>query len=402
MKRIENLNLFHKKILIRLDFNVPLNAERKITDFHRIYQALPTIQKVIDSKTICILCSHLGDPKEKKSNYSLKTIQPDLEKILNKKIIFVEDFLAQDFQNQLKNAEIGTIFLLENLRFYVQEKKNDAEFAKQLASLADIVIEESFSVSHRSHASIEKLPLYAKEVAIGENMAREIEQATKLLHAPKPFVVLLGGSKIGTKIKTLEIFLELADILAIAGGMVNAFIVAEGGKIGAAKVENTEVEFAKNLLVQADKKGKKIILPLYSLAADAFSEQANTKIVPSMEIPEEFYALDVAEESLDAYKNMLKNAKTILWNGPLGVFEWKKFEQSTKIWISYLIEAKKNGAEVIVGGGDSVAALEKFNAKEKMSYVSTAGGALFTFIEKQGKLPGILALEQKENLILEN
>ena len=396
MKQMNNVDFKNKKVLIRVDFNVPLNESFEVTDANRIEAAKPTIDKVINDGGVAILMSHLGRPKgEKNDAFSLRHIIAKTEEVLGKKVIFVSDCVGEVALEAVKNSQPGDILLLENLRFYNEEEKGDLEFSKQLASLGDFYINDAFGTAHRAHASTTIVAqFFPSEKCFGYLLAKEIESINKVLNSSeKPVTAILGGSKVSSKITIIENILDKVDHMIIGGGMAFTFIKALGGSIGNSICEDDKIELALSILDQAKAKNVQIHLPIDVVAADEFSPDANTMIVKANEIPAGWQGLDVGPETLASLQNVISESKIILWNGPLGVFEMEKFANGTIELGNFIAEATKNGTFSLVGGGDSVAAVKQFGLAPKMSYVSTGGGAMLEMLEGV-VLPGIKAIQE--------
>ena len=393
MKTLQDFNFKDKKALIRVDFNVPLDANFNVTDATRIQAAKPTIDAILADGGSVILMSHLGRPKGKEDKYSLKHIVDTTAEILGKEVKFAEDCRGKVAQEAAKNLKSGEILLLENLRFYAEEEKGDKDFAKELASLGDIYVNDAFGTAHRAHASTAIIAeFFPNSKCFGKLLATEIESLNKVLkESQKPVTAVLGGSKVSSKITVIENILDKIDHLIIGGGMTFTFIKAQGGKIGNSICEDDKQEMALDILKIAKEKGVQVHLPVDVVAANAFSNDAETKIVEINEIPDGWQGLDAGPKSLAEIKPIILNSKTILWNGPLGVFEMEKFSKGTIELGKYISEATKNGAFSLVGGGDSVAAVKQFNLEDEMSYVSTGGGAMLEMLEGR-ILPGIDAI----------
>ncbi len=393
---MNNVDFKNKKVLIRVDFNVPLNESFEVTDANRIEAAKPTIDKVINDGGVAILMSHLGRPKgEKNDAFSLRHIIAKTEEVLGKKVIFVSDCVGEVALEAVKNSQPGDILLLENLRFYNEEEKGDLEFSKQLASLGDFYINDAFGTAHRAHASTTIVAqFFPSEKCFGYLLAKEIESINKVLNSSeKPVTAILGGSKVSSKITIIENILDKVDHMIIGGGMAFTFIKALGGSIGNSICEDDKIELALSILDQAKAKNVQIHLPIDVVAADEFSPDANTMIVKANEIPAGWQGLDVGPETLASLQNVISESKIILWNGPLGVFEMEKFANGTIELGNFIAEATKNGTFSLVGGGDSVAAVKQFGLAPKMSYVSTGGGAMLEMLEGV-VLPGIKAIQE--------
>jgi phosphoglycerate kinase len=393
MKTLNDFNFNNKIAIIRVDFNVPLNENFQVTDSTRIEAAKSSIDKILKDGGSVILMSHLGRPKGKEAKYSLKHILADTEKILGYKVLFAEDCIGQETTLQANNLQAGQILLLENLRFHPEEEKGDVAFAKELASLGDIYVNDAFGTAHRAHASTTIIAqFFGGKKCFGNLLAKEIISIEKVLKdSQKPVTAILGGSKVSSKITVIENILDKVDHMIIGGGMTFTFIKALGGKIGNSICEDDKLELAIEILKKAKEKGVQIHLPLDVVAADAFSNDANTQIVDVKQIPDGWQGLDSGPKSLEIIKQIILDSKTILWNGPLGVFEMEAFSNGTISLGNYIAESTKNGAFSLVGGGDSVAAVKQFGFESKMSYVSTGGGAMLEMLE--GKtLPGIAAI----------
>ncbi|MCW1146946.1 phosphoglycerate kinase [Flavobacterium lacisediminis] len=393
MKTLNDFNFNNKKAIIRVDFNVPLDENFKVTDATRIEAAKPTIDKILKDGGSVILMSHLGRPKGVEAKYSLQHIVAKTEEILGQKVHFASDCIGEIAENAAKNLQPGEILLLENLRFYAEEEKGDVEFSKKLASLGDIYVNDAFGTAHRAHASTTIIAQFFQDAkCFGYLLAKEIESIEKVLkNSEKPVVAILGGSKVSSKITVIENILDKVNHMIIGGGMTFTFIKALGGKIGNSICEDDKLELAIEILKQAKEKGVQIHLPVDVVAADAFSNNANTQVVDVNKIPDGWQGLDAGPKSLEIIKRIILDSKTILWNGPLGVFEMENFANGTISLGEYIAESTANGAFSLVGGGDSVAAVKQFGLEPKMSYVSTGGGAMLEMLEGR-TLPGIAAI----------
>ena len=393
MKTINDFNFDHKKALIRVDFNVPLDENLNVTDAKRIEAAKPTIDKILADGGSVILMSHLGRPKGKEDKYSLKHIVAKASEILGVSVIFAADCIGDVAQNAAANLQPGQVLLLENLRFYPQEEAGDVEFAKQLASLGDIYVNDAFGTAHRAHASTTIIAqFFPNDKCFGLLLAKEIESLNRVLNnSVKPVTAVLGGSKVSSKITVIENILDKVDHMIIGGGMTFTFIKALGGKVGNSICEDDKLDLAIEILHKAKEKNVHIHIPVDVVAANAFSNDAETQIVDVREIPDGWQGLDAGPKSLENFKEVIMNSKTILWNGPLGVFEMEKFAQGTIQLGEYIAEATAQGAFSLVGGGDSVSAVKQFGLEDKMSYVSTGGGAMLEMLEGR-ILPGIQAI----------
>ncbi len=393
MKTLNDIDFKGKKALIRVDFNVPLDDNFKVTDDTRIEAAKPTIDKILNDGGSVILMSHLGRPKGEEEKYSLKHIVDKTSEILGKKVKFVEDSIGSEVEKAAADLQPGEILLLENLRFYKEEEAGDEDFAKKLASLGDIYVNDAFGTAHRAHASTTIIAKFFPEnKCFGALLAKEIESLNKVLKdSKKPVTAVLGGSKVSSKITVIENILDKVDHMIIGGGMTFTFIKAQGGKIGNSICEDDKLDLALEILEKAKEKNVQVHLPVDVVAADAFKNDANIKVTDVAEIPDGWQGLDAGPKSLEIFKKVILDSKTILWNGPLGVFEMENFAKGTIELGNYIAEATENGAFSLVGGGDSVAAVKQFGLEPKMSYVSTGGGAMLEMLE--GKtLPGIAAI----------
>lgn len=393
MKTLNDFNFNNKKAIIRVDFNVPLDENFKVTDATRIEAAKPTIDKILKDGGSVILMSHLGRPKGVEAKYSLQHIVTKTEEILGQKVHFASDCIGEIAENAAKNLQPGEILLLENLRFYAEEEKGDLEFSKKLAALGDIYVNDAFGTAHRAHASTTIIAQFFQDAkCFGYLLAKEIESIEKVLkNSEKPVVAILGGSKVSSKITVIENILDKVNHMIIGGGMTFTFIKALGGKIGNSICEDDKLELAIEILKQAKEKGVQIHLPVDVVAADAFSNEANTQVVDVKQIPDGWQGLDAGPKSLEIIKRIILDSKTILWNGPLGVFEMESFANGTISLGEFIAESTANGAFSLVGGGDSVAAVKQFGLEPKMSYVSTGGGAMLEMLEGR-TLPGIAAI----------
>jgi len=396
MKTIDQANFANKKVLIRVDFNVPLDENFKITDDNRITAALPTIKKILQDGGAVILMSHLGRPKDGPTNkYSLKHLIPHLSDLLGQQVEFANDCIGQEATDKAKALQPGEVLLLENLRFYKEEEKGDVEFAKKLAALGNVYVNDAFGTAHRAHASTSVIAQFFPEAKyFGYLMASELENAEKVLNNPaKPFTAIMGGAKVSDKIQLIERLLDKVDNLIIGGGMTYTFFKAQGGQTGKSLVEVDKLDLAKSLIQKAKDKGVNLILPVDSVIADNFSNDANTETAKNDHIKEGWMGLDIGPESIEAFSKVIEASKTILWNGPMGVFEMDKFETGTKSVAEAIVKATENGAFSLIGGGDSAAAISKFNLTAQVSYVSTGGGALLEYMEGK-ELPGVKAINE--------
>lgn len=394
MLNIDTTDFSGKKVLIRVDFNVPLNEQFEVTDDTRIRAAIPTIKKVIEGGGIAILMSHLGRPKGgPEDKFSLKHIVPTIADLLGKPVLFAADCIGEVAENSVKALQNGQVLLLENLRFYKEEEAGNAGFAKKLATLGNIYMNDAFGTAHRAHASTAVIADYFPvNKMFGYVMGGEIEAIDKVLHnAERPFTAIMGGAKVSSKISIIDNVLNKVDNLIIGGGMTFTFIKAMGGKIGASLVEEDKLDMAKALLASAKTKGVTVHLPVDAVISDKFANDANTRIAPVGEIPDGWMGLDIGPETEALFDKVIQASKTILWNGPVGVFEMTSFEKGTRALGDSIVKATANGAFSLVGGGDSVAAVNQFNIADKVSYVSTGGGALLEYMEGI-ELPGVKAI----------
>lgn len=393
MKTVNDIDFKDKKALIRVDFNVPLDKDFNVTDDSRIRAAKPTILKILEDGGSCILMSHLGRPKNREVEFSLQHIIKSLSNILGLQVKFVEDSIGPKVSEAVSNLKSGEILLLENLRYYKEEEHGDRDFAEKLSKLGDVYVNDAFGTAHRAHASTAIIAdFFPENKFFGLLLASEVENVKKVLEtSEKPVTAIIGGAKVSSKITIIENILDKIDNLIIGGGMAFTFVKAQGGKIGNSLVEDDKQMLALEILEEAKKKNIKVYLPVDAVIADDFSETANTQISDVNNIPDGWMGLDVGPKTNEIFAEVLASSKTILWNGPVGVFEMEKFAEGTKVLGQNIAKATKNGAFSLVGGGDSVAAVHKFNLTEKVSYVSTGGGAMLEMLE--GKtLPGIKAL----------
>jgi len=393
MVSIEKQNFKGLKAIIRVDFNVPLDTNNKVLDSSRIEAAKPTILKVINDGGSCILMSHLGRPKKKETAFSLKNLIPEIEKILKLKLKFAEDALGNTTKEITKNLRPGEVLLLENLRFYPEETQGEIKFAQKLASYGDCYINDAFGTAHRAHASTTTIAQFFKSKKYsGMLLHKEAESIKKVLQTGKrPVLAILGGAKVSSKIPIIENVIDKVDQVIIGGGMAYTFVKALGGKIGDSICEEDKETLALSILKKAKKKKIKVYLPVDVLCSDKFSNKGNKKVFEINKIPKKWQGLDSGPESIKIFSQVIMEAKTILWNGPIGVFELESFSKGTIAIGNSVVKSTQRGAFSLVGGGDSVAAVKKFNFQKKVSYVSTGGGAMLESLE--GKvLPGIEAL----------
>lgn len=395
MKTIDQLNFKDKKTLIRVDFNVPLDGEFKITDDKRIRAALPTLKKILKDGGSLILMSHLGRPKGGPSDkYSLRHILADLSALLGVEVQFAADCIGQEAEEKAENLKSGEVLLLENLRFHLEEEKGSEDFAKQLANLGDVYVNDAFGTAHRAHASTTIVAQFFPEAKyFGYLMAEELKNAAKVdTGAERPFTAIMGGAKVSDKILLIESLLEKVDNLIIGGGMAYTFAKAQGGEIGKSLLEADRIALCLELLEKASAKGVKLYLPIDNVIADDFANDANTQVVATGKIPADWQGLDIGPETIKLFGNVIKESKTLLWNGPMGVFEMDTFAVGTRGVADAVVEATKNGSYSLIGGGDSAAAIAKFGLEDQVSFVSTGGGALLEYMEGK-ELPGVKAIQ---------
>lgn len=394
MKTLENFNFENKNALIRVDFNVPLDADLNVTDTSRIVAAKPTILKVLEDGGSAVLMSHLGRPKgEVKDDLSLRHICQKVSEVLGVEVKFVADSIGGKVEEAYQNIESGEVLLLENLRFYAEEEKGDREFAEKLSKFGDIYVNDAFGTAHRAHASTTIVAeFFEGKKCFGHLLAKEIKAIEKVMQTgEKPVTAILGGAKVSSKITIIENILDKVDHLIIGGGMTYTFVKAQGGKIGDSICEDDKTDLAIEILRKSKEKGVQVHLPIDVVAADKFDNEAKTQVVAVNEIPDGWQGLDAGPQTLEQFKEVILKSKTILWNGPVGVFEMENFSKGTIAIGNFIDEATQNGAFSLVGGGDSVAAVKQFGFEDKVSYVSTGGGAMLESLE--GKtLPGIAAI----------
>lgn len=393
MQTLDDFNFEGKKALIRVDFNVPLNEQGQVTDATRIEAALPTIIKILEDGGSCVLMSHLGRPKNKEAQFSMSQIVEKVEEVLGVQVKFAPDCIGAGTQEMVDNLAPGEILLLENLRYYPEEKAGDVDFAKTLSGYGDIYVNDAFGTAHRAHASTAVIAQFFPEhKCFGRLLASEIENVNKVLKdGQAPVTAIIGGAKVSSKITVIENILEKIDHLIIGGGMAFTFVKAQGGSIGNSLVEDDKMDLALEILKQAEAKNVQVHLPIDSVATQEFSNEGETQQVPIDQIPEGWMGLDAGLESIDIFNEVILNSKTILWNGPVGVFELPTFAVGTKSIGAAIAAATAKGAFSLVGGGDSVAAVKQFELADRVSYVSTGGGAMLEMLE--GKtLPGIQAI----------
>ena len=393
MKTINDFDFNGKRALIRVDFNVPLNADFQITDFTRIKAATPTIQKILSEGGAVVLMSHLGRPKEgPEERFSLKHLVAHLSDVFGTQVKFTDDCISAEGKAISANLRPGEVLLLENLRFYKEETKGDTDFARSLSEHGDIYINDAFGTAHRAHASTSIIAQFFEQKGCGYVMQAELDNAARVLEqAKKPFTAIMGGAKISDKILIIEQLLEKVDNLIIGGGMSYTFFKAMGGSIGNSLVEADKLDLANDLIKKAKDLGVNLLLPIDSIIADDFNNEANTQVSMNNVIPDGWMGLDIGPQAAEVFSNTVKESKTILWNGPMGVFEMENFANGTKAVAEAIVEATRSGGFSLIGGGDSAAAVNTLGYGEDVSYVSTGGGALLEYME--GKvLPGVAAL----------
>ena len=390
---VKDINVSGKKCLVRVDFNVPLDENFKITDENRIEGALPTIKYLMENNAKVILCSHLGRPKGFEAKYSLKPVADRLKEILGNKFSFATDVIGESAKNAVANIKDGEVVLLENLRFHKEEEKNDPEFCKELAAFADIYVNDAFGTAHRAHASTAGVAAFVKISVSGFLIAKELEIMGGALDNPKrPFVAILGGAKVSDKIGVINNLLDKVDTLIIGGAMAYTFLKAQGYSVGNSKCENDKVELAKELLIKAKTKKVNLLLPVDNVITQEFSNDVPFKTVPSNEIPDGWQGLDIGEKTRKIFADAVATAGTVIWNGPMGVFEMSNFANGTKAVAKALADSK---AITIIGGGDSAAAVAQLGYADKMTHISTGGGASLEFLEGL-VLPGVDCLNDKK------
>ncbi len=394
MKTIKDFDFSNKKALIRVDFNVPMDENKNVTDTTRIQAAKASIDYILKNGGTCVLMSHLGRPKGKDKELSLKHIVPAVSQVLGVPVTFIDDCIGAKVEEEVNALPTGSVALLENLRFYEEEQKGDKTFAEALAKNGDIYVNDAFGTAHRKHASTAVIAeSFGKNVCFGLLLASEIESINKVLHDNnKPVTAIIGGAKVSSKITVIENILDAIDHLIIGGGMAFTFLKAQGGQIGNSLVEDDKMQVALDVLKKAKEKNVSVHLPIDVVVADAFKNDANTKTVPANEIPEGWMGLDNGEESNKAFRDIILKSKTILWNGPVGVFEMSSFANGTIAIGKAIAEATGKGAFSLVGGGDSVAATKQLGLTDAMSYISTGGGAMLEMLEGKD-LPGIIAIQ---------
>jgi len=394
-KTIRDISVSGKRVLVRVDFNVPLDKEKHIEDDTRIRESLPTIEHLLSQGAKVILMSHLGRPKGKSPEFSLAPVAKRLSELLGKPVHFASDCIGAEAETAVNALQNGEVLLLENVRFYKEEEANDLEFAKKLASLGDVYVNDAFGTAHRAHASTEGVTKFIQTAVAGFLIEKELKYLGEATANPKrPFVAILGGAKISGKIDVLEKLLEKVDAILVGGAMIFTFFKAQGFKVGKSLVEDDKLDVAKTILEKAKSRHVKLLLPTDVVIADKFEKDANAKTVSVDAIEDDWLGLDIGTETIKIYRHEILNAKTVVWNGPMGVFEMDRFAVGTFEVAKALAEATKNGAITVIGGGDSASAIVKAGLEKAVTHVSTGGGASLEFLE--GKiLPGIAALNEK-------
>ncbi len=394
IRSIDSANFLHKRVLVRVDFNVPLDDSLRITDDTRIAESLPTIDRIIDGGGIPILMSHLGRPKGAPNpKYSLAPVAEHLRNVYGYKVIFAQDCIGEAAQNAVKQAKLRDIVLLENLRFHAEEEKNDQAFAAKIAELGNMYVNEAFGSDHRAHASTDGVPRLFGDRYAGYLLQNEIEYLGNAVRKPqRPFTAVLGGAKISGKIDVIKNLMGKCDSILIGGGMMFTFYKAMGLEIGKSILEADKVDLAREIIAEAKEKGMKLLLPVDCIAASEFSESAQTKTVPVEAIPADMLGMDIGPKSIELFEREILASRTIVWNGPMGVFEMPKFAEGTFSLAKAVGEATSKGAISVVGGGDSVAAVKAIKYEKKITHVSTGGGASLEFLEGK-ELPGIAVLD---------
>ena len=394
MNLLKDISLKNKKVLVRVDFNVPLNKKKEVTDNTRIFAVKPTIDYILKNQGICILMTHFGRPEGKIIDFSIEHILGEVQKTLNRDIVFVNDCIGPKVKKAAESLKAGQILLLENLRFYKQETQGEEVFSKNLADIADVYVNDAFGTSHRRHASTSVITKYFKEKCAGLLLEQETKAITQFLESKQhPVTAIIGGAKVSSKIPVIKSLLSSVDNLLIGGGMAYTFIKSKGGHIGESIFEPDMLPACNELLEEAVDKGVLLLLPEDVIAADRFDNNAQTKTLNASNIENGWMGLDIGEKTQKTFNKTINDSKTILWNGPLGVFEMDSFSTGTKAVADAVVATTKNGGFSLVGGGDSVAALKKFKLLDKVSYVSTGGGAMLESLEGKA-LPGIVALSK--------
>ncbi|CAA7405466.1 unnamed protein product [Spirodela intermedia] len=390
---LTGVDLKGKRVFVRADLNVPLDENRNITDDTRIRAAIPTIKYLVENGAKVILSSHLGRPKGVTPKYSLSPLVPRLSELLGFSVVKAEDVIGPEVEKLVEALPEGGVLLLENVRFYPEEEKNDPEFASKLAALAEIYVNDAFGTAHRAHASTEGVTKYLKPSVAGFLLQKELDYLVGAVSSPKrPFAAIVGGSKVSSKIGVIESLLEKVDILLLGGGMIFTFYKAQGLSVGSSLVEEDKLDLATTLIAKAKDKGVSLLLPTDVIIADKFAPDANSQIVPASAIPDGWMGLDIGPDSVKSFSEALETTKTVIWNGPMGVFEFDKFAVGTEAIARKLAELSGKGVTTIIGGGDSVAAVEKVGVAEVMSHISTGGGASLELLEGK-ELPGVVALD---------
>ena len=394
MKTVDSYNFSGKRALIRVDFNVPLNDKFEITDDNRLKAALPTIKKILADGGSVVLMSHLGRPKEgPEDKFSLKHVVPYLTDKLGIDVQFASDCIGEEAEAKSAALKPGEVLVLENLRFYKEETKGDVDFAKKLSAHGDVWVNDAFGTAHRAHASTAVIAQFFDDKICGKVIEAELVNAEKVLKfGEKPLTAIMGGAKIGDKILIIENLMEKVDNLIIGGGMAYTFFKAQGGKIGKSLCQEENLDLALSLMKRAKDTGVNLVMPVDCVAADAFDNDANKKVCDIMDIPDDYQGLDIGPKTIEIFNEVIKKSKTILWNGPMGVFEFPNFAVGTNATAEAVVEATENGGFSLIGGGDSAAAVNILGYGDQVSYISTGGGALLEYME--GKvLPGVAALE---------
>lgn len=396
MKSIDSVSFKDKRVLIRVDFNVPLNQNQEITDDTRIRESLPTIRRVLDDGGVAVLMSHLGRPKGHEPNFSLMPIAIHLSKLLNKNVIFDRELFSSRSKEVIYKLKPGEIALLENLRFYPEEEKEDEQHAFNLSELADIYINDAFGTAHRAHCSTTTIAKYfPQNKYCGLLLENEIRNLDKVMNADKrPFTAIIGGAKVSSKIEIIKNLINRVDNMLIGGGMAFTFVKALGGNVGDSLIEDDKLDAAHEMVAEMMRKGVNLYLPTDAIIADGFSNEANTRWSEADNIPNGWMGLDIGQKTIKRFAEIINHSETLLWNGPLGVFELDKFKQGTKSMAISVASATIRGAFSLIGGGDSVAAINKYNLTDQISYVSTGGGAMLEYLEGK-ELPAITALMQE-------
>lgn len=394
MKTLDDYNFKGKTALIRVDFNVPVDEDGKVGDKTRIEAAKPTISKILDDGGKAVLMTHLGRPENRESKYSLEQLVDTVSEILGVEVKFAKDCVGKEAENAVQDLKEGEVLLLENLRYHEEETDGEKDFAKELSKLGDIYVNDAFATAHRAHASTTVVAQFFDDKCFGYLLQKEIENLNKVLESKeKPVTAILGGAKVSTKITVIENILDKVDNLIIGGGMAFTFIKAKGGNIGSSLVEEDKQELALEILRKAEEKGVKVYLPIDSVIADSFSDMASTDTTDTDDIPDGWMGLDAGPKTIENFSDVIMKSKIILWNGPVGVFEKDNFSKGTIEIGEAIGKATSNGAFSLVGGGDSVSAVKKFDLEDQMSYVSTGGGAMLEMLEGKS-LPGIKAITE--------